>query len=529
MTCYRHNITQLQDGLFDGLRMLEILDFNHNNISSIGLRVFGGLSNLETLDLSYNGIAKLQNGLFDGLHKLKLLYLTFNEISSIGLHVFDGLSNLVTIQLSHNNITELQDGLFDGLHTLEILDLSHNNISSIGLRVFGSSATLSSLRDVDMSWNKIQTLDSWPIYLGINRYVTIDLSWNQIYRFTNLMRWKDNCGMKTAQIYMMLDRNPIVFVSDVLNGWNMSLLTTRCIQQPTRNFDWRIGTITCVYLKCDCVDLVKFQLQWRLWYDHTIDDVSQVRPLTLHVRPLTYQNKTLLLDQFECKLTERCPSGCRCVHRPVNATLHIDCSSANLTDLPLELPTPKSYPKYILDLSNNRLLRRLEHRDYFVNTSILDVSNSNIQQVESEDVWKAILKIPQLNLYGNKLMSLPQSIVSLNVTKLSLNIANNRWDCSCDNKWMSGWLNAIRDRLTRNVLCYRPPRLSGKNIVQTSEKEFCEDPAAEASKKAWKISMSSVAGVVVVLLSVIAIFYRLRVKLYTRWKFHVSIHNLALP
>jgi len=31
--------------------------------------------------------------------------------------------------------------------------------------------------------------------------------------------------------------------------------------------------------------------------------------------------------------------------------------------------------------------------------------------------------------------------------------------------------------------------------------------------------MSSVAGVVVVLLSVIAIFYRLRVKLYTRWKF----------
>jgi len=93
---------------------------------------------------------------------------------------------------------------------------------------------------------------------------------------------------------------------------------------------------------------------------------------------------------------------------------------------------------------------------------------------------------------------------------------------------MSRWLNAIRDRLTRDVLCYRPPRLRGKNIIQTSEKEFCVDPvveaaveaAAEASKRVSIISMSSVAVVVVVLLSVIAIFYRLRVKLYTRWKFH---------
>ena len=94
---------------------------------------------------------------------------------------------------------------------------------------------------------------------------------------------------------------------------------------------------------------------------------------------------------------------------------------------------------------------------------------------------------------------------------------------------MSGWLYAIRDRLrpNGNVLCSRPPRLSGKNIIRTSEKEFCVDPvveaaveaAAEASRRAWIISMSSVAGVVVVLLFVIAIFYRLRVKLYTKWKF----------
>jgi len=67
-----------------------------------------------------------------------------------------------------------------------------------------------------------------------------------------------------------------------------------------------------------------------------------------------------------------------------------------------------------------------------------------------------------------------------------------------------------------------------KNIIQTNEEEFCVDPAAEAaaeaagaaSRSAWIISVSSVAGVAAVLLSVIGIFYRLRVPLYTSWKFH---------
>ena len=83
---------------------------------------------------------------------------------------------------------------------------------------------------------------------------------------------------------------------------------------------------------------------------------------------------------------------------------------------------------------------------------------------------------------------------------------------------MSRWLKSIAERLTDKVLCYNPPRLRGKSIIQTNEEEFCVDPA-EASKRAWIISMSLVACVVVVLLSVIAIIYRLRVKLYTKWKF----------
>ena len=164
--------------------------------------------------------------------------------------------------------------------------------------------------------------------------------------------------------------------------------------------EWSRFTIDCVFLDCSCADLIVFRL--RLPLRRRINGVIlSSRSLILN------QDNTVPLDQFVCELSERCPPGCRCVHRPANATLHIYCSNTNLTVLPLELPElPKSYTKYKLDFSNNRLLRRLEHRDYFVNTSILDVSNSDIQVTESADVWNSILNIPQVNLYGNKLTSI---------------------------------------------------------------------------------------------------------------------------
>jgi len=89
---------------------------------------------------------------------------------------------------------------------------------------------------------------------------------------------------------------------------------------------------------------------------------------------------------------------------------------------------------------------------------------------------------------------------------------------------MSDCFSSIADRLAEKVLCYSPSRLSGKDITQISDEEFCVDPASEAASKAvtrtLTVSMSSVASVIVFLLVVGVIVYHLRVKLYTRWKFH---------
>jgi len=240
-------------------------------------------------------------------------------------------------------------------------------------------------------------------------------------------------------------------------------------------------------------------------------------------------------------MTDRCPSSCQCVYRPGNSTLHVYCSSANLTSLPLDLPPlPKYYVRYKLDLSNNKLLRRLEHRPYFVNTSILDVSNCAIDKVDI-NAWRDFAKMnsPFVNsciyLQHNKLKSLPYEVTSINFTSVSLILNKNTWECSCENSWMIAWFKSLSVTSSStggdvfwfkslsltsssgvDVLCASPSRLKGRNIIESTEDDFCVDPA----EKMLKISLSSTLSTVAALLMLGFTVYRLRVRLYRRWKFH---------
>jgi len=88
--------------------------------------------------------------------------------------------------------------------------------------------------------------------------------------------------------------------------------------------------------------------------------------------------------------------------------------------------------------------------------------------------------------------------------------------------FLSKWLNSVSKHVSVQgvISCESPTRLNGKNVLHITEDEFCVDPVI----RALTISMSSVAGVVVVVLSVACsgwlLVRHLRVKLYTRWRFH---------
>ena len=455
------------------------------------------------------------------LTTLTQLNLDNNRLTRLPDNCLANLSNLVRFTATDNAIETLQDGVFDGMKKLEFLDLERNRIRSIGLSVFATSSKLSSLFTIILSENNLTSLEPWIYDRGLvgsfERKVRIDLSHNKISKFTNEMGLTDVCRNEKPYAYVNLHNNGLKHVMNILNGWRVDFTQLlRCY-----NLGKHGANLVLAYGEskiCDCHDYHYYETVTMMnkKYDFRLGSSCNLTdPLTKTSRIVNGLYTDLSL--FVCELTERCPARCLCVYRPANNTLHIYCSNRNLTVLPLELPElPGDLTKYKLDFSNNKLLHRLESRDYFVNTSILDVSNCSVDDVRN---WEEIVNIPVISFFGNKLTSLSPSLRSTHITAGKLNLADNPWDCSCDNKWMSDVFVSIADRLTQKVLCHSPPRLRGRNIIQASD-EFCVDPAREADSQTIITVMSSVAGVTVFLLSVGVIVYRLRVKLYTRFKLH---------
>jgi len=457
------------------------------------------------------------------LLNLTSLNLDHNRLVELPDNCFTKLTNLVTLRATGNAITRLQDGLFDGLQSLVHLDLSYNQISFIGLRVFSNSSDLTSLRLVYLNYNRLMSLEPWWYYRLIlgneTSPVTIKLDHNWISNFTNKLNFQYRCGMKPVYGYLHLDYNRIAHIMDMFNGWNLGdpMISLLCLanKRSLMKVDLRGASYAC-----DCIDFPFYKLaKW-----------NPLNPILFHVRCRadTFQNArgapmaaaSIHLNEFVCEQRVRCPSRCRCVYRPANITLHVNCSAANLSSLPLDLPPlPSKYAKYKLDFSNNKRLRRLEHRPYFVNTSILDVSNCGISEITVK-VLKNVNRFSLVNFRGNMFDSFPRQVYTVNISARLL-IGDNPWRCSCDNSWMIGWLQSLSHEISDpgDIVCRSPSRMYGMNVLKSTVEDFCVDPVKHALTLTLS-AVSSVAAVILILTITGILVYKLRLNVFRRWKFH---------
>ena len=471
------------------------------------------------------------------LYNLTSLGLDHNRLTSLPDNCFTNMISLRHLSAAGNSIAKLQDGLFDGLNSLVELRVGWNPITTIGLHVLSNQFDLVNLKTIDLSNNKLQTLEPWPFIRGLhgspNSHVPvfINLSSSQISTFTNNIKHRISCSSR-SYLKLELGYNNIRHINDVVVGWNLSAWTVLCEMFPGPNsHQWMnghhplkfVGPFYSRQYVCDCQDFFYHYISRTYVIHYSLTD-----PLALFVCSapphLEYKvARSVPLEEFVCQLADRCPSGCRCVYRPYNATLHVYCSAANLSSLPLDLPPlPKSYVRYKLDFSNNKL-RRLEHRSYFVNTSILDVGNCSISIVDI-DAWREFAEMkrlfvrPQVYLHNNKIESLPVEVTGINLTSGTISLNHNPWKCSCGNRWMIAWFKSLSSPFPNggDVMCASPSRLKGRSIAESGDDDFCVDPAM----RMLKISLSPTLSVVVVLLLSGFAVYRLRGRLYRKWKFH---------
>jgi len=448
-----------------------------------------------------------------GLFNLTTLNLSHNKLTELPDDCFTRLSNLVTLLLSFNSIAGLQNGLFVGLQNLVTLDLSFNRISFIGLGVFSNESDLTGLRSLRLNDNRLTSLEPWLYFRLIQgsetSYVNIDLYNNMISNFTNQLHFKYRCGMQNMFGIVDFTDNRIAHITDIVQGWDLGgFAEYLCLHSSHMS-----AVLAGDSYDCDCVDI------WYYEWARIIATSGAVRNIRCNGKFHSGfgQALTIPLIEFVCEITDRCPPNCRCVYRPANATLHVYCSAANLSSLPLSLPPlPKSYVSYKLDFSNNKRIRHLERRPYLVSTSALDLHNCSLTKFPTE-VLQYAPRIETANFRGNMFQSLPKHAADVNISTKLL-VGGNPWRCSCGDSWMIGWLQSSSVQILDpgDVICRSPLRMYGRNFLESTEEDFCVDPV----KHALTISLTSVASAAVVIVLFGFVFYKLRIKFYARWKFH---------
>ena len=455
------------------------------------------------------------------LVNLTSLNINNNKLTKLPNNCFTKLTKLVTLSIFRNTIAGLQDGLFDGLQCLVSLDLSQNRVAFIGLRVFSNSSDLTNLRSLNLGYNRLTSLEPWWYYRCIlgnkTSRVHILLGHNLISNFTNKLRFKFRCGMKRPYGYLDIHGNQMRHIMDAFNGWNMvgdSLFTTlMCSREghaPGIHFNFAGDTYDC-----DCTDFEFYKMVRLVQHSHLLDGVRCGASNVYSALGQAMFANSVPVIEFVCELTDHCPSNCRCVYRPANATLHVYCSAANLSTLPLDLPLlPKSNVKYKLDFSNNKFLQRLEHRPYFVNTSILDVSNCGLIDI-ALGLLKDISRLRVVNIRGNKLQAFPRQAEGVNISANIL-IGINPWRCSCENSWMIGWLQSLSDQILDpgDIICRSPSRMYSRLVVKSTAEDFCVDPVERYV--VIIVSLAVIIATVIILVIAGLMHYKFRVKFYKK-------------
>jgi len=138
----------------------------------------------------------------------------------------------------------------------------------------------------------------------------------------------------------------------------------------------------------------------------------------------------------------------------------------------------------------------VEHRSYFANTSVFDVSNCNLTNISVDILTYMTRFMIAANLRGNMLDSLLRDVVYLN-TSAKLFLGRNTWQCSCDNSWIISWLQSQSDKIRdpEDIICNSSARMRGRYVLKSTSCDFCDD----REKRIFTITLSSAAAVVVIL------------------------------
>ncbi|KAM3958443.1 toll-like receptor 7 [Aphomia sociella] len=212
-----NNISDISGETFNGLISLRILNISNNNIQSLPEGTFANTKELREVYLNNNLLFELARGVFHRLEQLLVLDLSNNQLSSAHIDggTFIGLIRLVILNLSNNALTRIDGKTFKDLFFLQILDLRNNSIGYIEENTF---LPLYNLHTLNLAENRLHTIDEF-LFNGL--FVLSKLNLNN-----NLLINIDSKAFKNCSDLKELDLSSNQLTDVPTAIWELTLLKT---------------------------------------------------------------------------------------------------------------------------------------------------------------------------------------------------------------------------------------------------------------------------------------------------------------
>ena len=360
-----------------------------NNLHSLSRNVIMANALLSRLSLCFTGVEEIEEGAFDNLEVMSL-ELNDNNISYLAFDAFTHLRSLMYLRLSNNLIDNIPETLFRSQQRLIELRLDGNKIEYISDKPFRYCDRLSML---DLSRNKIKTLTdtgitghTWPLKmldLGYNRIEKVSLALVKSHTLLSSLNLRGN---NITDVSFLTSKHILDFL-DISNN-SLKELTEPEIRS--------LKTIGRVHL---------FGNPWKCSCD--IEDRSLMDFL-------------LMRKEQPC-----CPEGCSCTADQNFKTVNMNCSSKNLTALPICIP----FKATVIDFSHNSL-ENLSFTQNHENITSVSFKHNKIERINGPSLL-LLHNLTSLDLSNNLLETLPAEMRKNAYTKIHLE--GNKLQCDdCD-------------------------------------------------------------------------------------------------
>ncbi|CAH0719894.1 unnamed protein product, partial [Brenthis ino] len=469
-----NNISEISSEIFNGLISLRILNISHNNLQSIPEGTFANTKELREIYLNNNLLFELARGVFHRLEQLLVLDLSNNQLSSAHIDggTFIGLIRLVILNLSNNALTRIDGKTFKDLFFLQILDLRNNSIGYIEQNTF---LPLYNLHTLNLAENRLHTIDEYLFNglfvlskLNLNNNLLINIDPKAFKNCSDLKELDLSSNQLTdvpkaiweLALLKTLDLGENL-ISDIKNGSfkNLDQLTgLRLIDNQIGNLSvgmfWDLPSLQVLNLaknKIQAVERGSFQRNKQLEAirldGNFISDINGVFSTLLSLLWLNLSENHLVWFDFAF-----IPSNLKWLDIHSNFIEHL----GNYYKIQDEIRIKT------LDVSHNRIVE-ISPLAIPNSVELLFINNNHINNIQVNTFMEK-RNLTRVDIYANEIShldinSLRLSPVPLNKSLPEFYIGGNPFDCDCSMEWLPLINNMTATRQhprimdLENVLC----------------------------------------------------------------------------